>query len=64
MISGRFEQQGKLIFEIQLVTANREEIAVDTLLDTGFTTGFLAVHVDDIEALGYFIPLHNHSFPA
>lgn len=48
MILGRFEERGKLIFEVGLVTANREEIAVDALLDTGFKTGFLAVHADDI----------------
>lgn len=53
MILGRFEERGKLIFEIELVTANGEEIAVDALLDTGFTTGFLAVHGDDIEDLGW-----------
>jgi len=34
MISGRFEERGKLIFEIELVTANSEGIAVDALLDT------------------------------
>ena len=55
MISGRFEERGKLIFEIELVTSNGEVIAVDALLDTGFTTGFLAVHADDIEDLGWTI---------
>ena len=51
MIQGRFGENGKLIFTIELITADGEQIAVDTLLDTGFTTGFLAVHIDDIEAL-------------
>ncbi|GET40733.1 hypothetical protein [Microseira wollei] len=53
MISGRFEERGKLIFEIELVTAYGKKLAVDVLLDTGFTTGYLAVHADDIEALGW-----------
>jgi predicted aspartyl protease len=52
MISGRFGERGELIFEIELVAANGELIAVDVLLDTGFTTGFLVVHADDIEDLG------------
>lgn len=51
MISGQFSEQGELIFEIELVAVNGEQIAVDVLLDTGFTTGFLAIHADDIEAL-------------
>lgn len=55
MIQGRFGENGKLIFTIELITADGEQIAVDTLLDTGFTTGFLAVHIDDIEALGWTI---------
>ena len=53
MISGRFEERGKLIFEIELVTVDGEKIAVDVLLETGFMTGQLAVHGDDIEALGW-----------
>lgn len=53
MIYGRFGERGELIFEIELVAANGEQIAVDVLLDTGFTTGFLAVHADDIEDLGW-----------
>ncbi len=39
MISGRFEERGKLIFEIELVTVDGEKIAVDVLLETGFMTG-------------------------
>lgn len=53
MISGEFGEDGKLIFQIELVAANGEQIPVDVLLDTGFTTGFLAVHADDIEPLGW-----------
>lgn len=55
MISGRFGEEGELIFEIELVANNEEKIAVDVLLDTGFTTGFLAIHTDDIEALGWSV---------
>jgi len=53
MISGQFSEQGELIFEIELVAVNGEQIAVDVVLDTGFTTGFLAIHADDIEALDW-----------
>lgn len=55
MICGRFGEEGELIFEIDLVAGNGEQIAVDVLLDTGFTTGFLAIHRDDIEALDWQI---------
>lgn len=51
MISGQFSEQGELIFEIELVAVNGEQIAVDVVLDTGFTTGFLAIHADDISYL-------------
>ena len=55
MISGQFSEQGELIFEIELVAVNGEQIAVDVLLDTGFTTGFLAIHADDLEALDWSV---------
>lgn len=55
MIYGRFGERGELIFEIELVAVNGEQIAVDVMLDTGFTTGFLAIHADDIQDLGWSI---------
>ena len=55
MISGQFGEDGELIFQIELLTANGEQIPVDVLLDTGFTTGFLAIHADDIEPLGWLV---------
>ncbi|NEP07558.1 MAG: aspartyl protease [Okeania sp. SIO2C2] len=53
MISGRFGEEGELIFEIELIAKNGEIIPVDTILDTGFTTGYLAIPTQDIEVLGW-----------
>lgn len=52
---GRFGDNGELWFEIELVAANGERFAVDALLDTGFTTGFLAIDKQDLEALQWSI---------
>ncbi len=54
MIQGKFGEDGELIFEVELITNHGEMIPVEVLLDTGFTTGYLAVHLQDIEALGWF----------
>ncbi|NEP61522.1 MAG: aspartyl protease [Symploca sp. SIO2G7] len=51
MIVGRFGENGELFFEIELITANDEHFAVEAILDTGFTTGWLAINAQDIEAL-------------
>ena len=51
MIVGRFGENGELFFEIELIAANNERFAVEALLDTGFTTGWLAINAQDIEAL-------------
>jgi len=48
---GRFGDNGELWFEVELVAATGERFAVDALLDTGFTTGFLAINKQDLEAL-------------
>ena len=48
---GKFGDNGELWFEVELVAATGERFAVDALLDTGFTTGFLAIHKQDLEAL-------------
>ncbi|NER24655.1 MAG: aspartyl protease [Symploca sp. SIO1B1] len=51
MIVGRFGENGELFFEIELIAANDEHFAVEAILDTGFTTGWLAINDQDIEAL-------------
>lgn len=45
MISGKFGEIGELFFEIDLIAANGEVFSVDALLDTGFTTGWLAINI-------------------
>jgi predicted aspartyl protease len=42
---------GELFFEIQLVAANGEQFIQDALFDTGFTTGWLGINSQDLEAL-------------
>ncbi|MFN6563343.1 MAG: hypothetical protein RMY28_026600 [Nostoc sp. ChiSLP01] len=44
MIADSFGDNGELLFEIQLVAANNELFAVEALLDTGFTDGWLAIN--------------------
>jgi predicted aspartyl protease len=53
MISGRFGEYGELFFEIELIASNGEILPVEVLLDTGFTTGYLAINFQDIDALGW-----------
>ncbi|NEQ36569.1 MAG: aspartyl protease [Okeania sp. SIO3I5] len=48
---GKFGNNGELFFEIELVTVTGEKFLVETLLDTGFTTGWLAINSQDLEAL-------------
>ena len=55
MISGRFGNIGELFFEIDLIATDGEEFQVDALLDTGFTTGFLAINSQDLEAMGWSV---------
>lgn len=55
MISGRFGDIGELFFEIDLITADGERFQVDALLDTGFTTGWLAIDTQDIDGLGWSV---------
>ena len=49
MIEGRFGENGELFFEIELISINGESFVVDALLDTGFTTGWLAINTQDLE---------------
>jgi predicted aspartyl protease len=53
MIAGRFGEIGELIFEIELIGADGESYPVEVLLDTGFTTGWLAFDTQDVESLGW-----------
>ncbi|WP_445636011.1 Aspartyl protease [Nostoc sp. DSM 114161] len=53
MIAGSFGDNGELLFEIQLVATNNELFAVEALLDTGFTDGWLAINTQDLEVLGW-----------
>ncbi len=54
MISGEFNTQGELIFEISLIAADGDIIPVKALLDTGFT-GWLAIDNQDAESLGWIV---------
>ncbi len=53
MIQGRFGEIGELFFDIDLIAANEEILPVEALLDTGFTTGWLALDIQDVEALNW-----------
>ena len=50
-MEGKFGDNGQLLFEVELVASTGEHFAVDALLDTGFTTGFLAISSQDLIAL-------------
>ncbi len=53
MIDGKFGDNGELIFELELVDLAGERFTVEGLLDTGFTTGWLAIDSQDVEVLGW-----------
>lgn len=53
MINGRFGEIGELFFEIDLVAADGEMFPIEVLLDTGFTTGWLALDTQDCLSLGW-----------
>lgn len=60
MIPGKFGDIGELFFEIELIAATEEIFQVDALLDTGFTTGCLAINAQDLDGLGWsFIDLNR-----
>jgi len=52
MMQGRFENEGKLVFEIELIDADGLGLFVDAMLDTGFTE-FLAMNTQDLDGLGW-----------
>ena len=53
MISGRFGENGQLFFAIELIASNGDSFSVEVLLDTGFTTGFLAINSQDLDGLDW-----------
>lgn len=55
MISGRFGENGELFFEIELIASNGDVFPVEVLLDTGFTTGFIAMNSQDLDALDWSV---------
>lgn len=55
MIAGRFGENGELLFEIELVAATGESFLVEALLDTGFTTGWVAINSQDLDALQWLL---------
>lgn len=61
MISGRFGEIGELFFEIYLIAADEESYSVEVLLDTGFTTGWLALDTQDAESLGWSLIERNRT---
>ena len=52
-MNGHFGENGKLLFDVDLIAVNEEIVSVEVLLDTGFTTGWLAINIQDAEALGW-----------
>ena len=53
MIAGSFGDNGELFFEVQLVAAAGVEFSIEAILDTGFTNGWLAINIQDLDALGW-----------
>jgi len=51
MIAGTFGENGQLFFEIELIATHCESFPVEVLFDTGFTTGWLAINSQDLQAL-------------
>ncbi|OKH54092.1 aspartyl protease [Calothrix sp. HK-06] len=60
MIFGRFGDIGELLFDIDLITVNEELFPIEVLLNTGFTTGWLALDTQDVDALGWNIIERNN----
>jgi predicted aspartyl protease len=52
MIRGKFDEVGRILFEIELVASNASKLLVEAMLDTGFT-GFLAINKQDIDGFGW-----------
>jgi predicted aspartyl protease len=58
MITGQFNSQGELVFEISLVAADKDQLLVNAVLDTGFT-GWLALNTQDAESLGWTLNIQE-----
>lgn len=52
MILGEFNERGELVFEITLISATREYVPVNAILDTGFT-GWLAINTQEADSLDW-----------
>ncbi|HBL59606.1 MAG TPA: aspartyl protease [Cyanobacteria bacterium UBA8803] len=52
MIQGQFGEEDELFFEIELIATDGLELAVDALLDTGFS-GWLAIDNQDLAGLDW-----------
>jgi predicted aspartyl protease len=61
MILGEFGEIGELLFEIDLIAADGARYPINVLLDTGFTTGWLALDTQDAESLGWHIVERNRT---
>ncbi len=59
MISRQFGELGELIFEINIVAADGESFPLEVLLDTGFTSGYLTIDIQDAESLGWSLLKRN-----
>ena len=59
MILGKFGKIGELIFEMDLIADEGERLPIEVLLDTGFTTGWLALDTQDADSLGWSVREHN-----
>ncbi|MEP0878647.1 aspartyl protease [Funiculus sociatus GB2-M2] len=59
MILGKFGEIGELIFEIDLIAADGERLPIEVLLDTRFTTGWLALDTQNADSLGWSLREHN-----
>src|SRR5689334_9861643 len=53
MISGEFGELGEIIFEIEIISSDEDSYPIEVLLDTGFTSGWLALDIQDDESLGW-----------
>ena len=53
MISGRFGEIGELIFDMEVISSDGDSYPIEVLLDTGFTSGWLALDIQDAERLGW-----------
>ena len=52
MKKGHFNNRGELFFEMDLMAVDSSIVAVDAMLDTGFTD-WLAMNIQDIKDLGW-----------